>query len=566
MLVKVLARLCVCLMIWSGLASLAQPLSAITPIIFAQQPRDIAFVNVNVVPMDRERVLLDQTVIIKDGRIAEIGPSAKVKVPKEALTVDGKSKLYLMPGLADMHTHLRYESDLALYVASGVTTVRNMRGTPRHLEWRGKVEKGELLGPRIYTTGPILSGPRSGFQEINTKEEAIKAVTEQKKAGYDAIKVYDQLPREAYDGVIAAAKQEGLPVFGHAPSAVGIEGVLKAGQASIEHAEQYVYHFYGDEYNDFEAKKIPEIEKKVPEIAKATREAGTWVCPTLGTIENFILQVDDLEKLLARPELKYTHPETLAWWRTQQKDSSEINKVIDRFQASLVRAFRDAGVRMLAGTDMYAIGFVPGFSLHRELQSLVKAGLTPYQALETATRNPGELMKGNFGTVSVGQAADLILVDGNPLKDVSNVAQLKGVMVRGRWLPETELHQMLGKIETSFAKGQQFISLILARDMKAVTQLFHEVQKNGGEIFQAQRYVFDSLGHKLLREKSVREAIELFKLNIEANPQSASVHNSLAEALLAQGNKEAAIKCYEKSLELNPNDAAVKAKLDKLRQ
>jgi len=562
---QVLVWICTFLVTWSGLAFPAQPLSPVTP---RQQPHNIAFVNVNVVPMDRERVLYNQTVVIKDGRIVEIGPTTKVKAPKDALIVDGQSKLYLMPGLADMHTHLRYESDLSLYVASGVTTVRNMRGMPRHLEWRGKVEKGEILGPRIYTTGPTLSGPRSGFQEIKTKEEAFKAVAEQKKAGYDAIKVYDQLPREAYDGVIAAAKQEGLPVYGHVSSALGIEGVLKAGQASIEHAEQYVYHFYGNEYNDFGAKHISEIEKKVPEIAKATCEAGTWVCPTLGLVENYILQVDDPQKLFARPELKYTHPETLAFWRTQQKpkDSSDINKAIDRFQAELIRAFRDAGVRMLAGTDMYVIGFVPGFSLHRELQSLVKAGLTPYQALETATRNAGEFMKGDFGTVSVGQVADLILVDGNPLKDVSCVAQLKGVMVRGRWLSETELHQMQDKIEMSFAKGQQFISLILARDIKAVTRLFHEAQKNGGEIFPTQRYVFDSLGHKLLREKSVEEAIEIFKLNIEANPQSASVHNSLAEAFLEQGDKGAAIKCYEKSLELNPNDAAVKEKLAKLRQ
>lgn len=512
----------------------------------------VAFVNVNVVPMDRERILYNQTVIVRDGIISEIGAAETIKVPADALRIDGKTNLFLMPGLADMHSHLRYDGDLLLYVANGVTTVRNMSGSPEHLKWREEIEKEEVLGPTIYTAGPILKG------EVKNAAEAQRIVNEQKNAGYDFIKVYDQLPKDAYEGVIAAAAKLKMQVAGHVPTAVGVEGVLKAKQASIEHAEQFVYHYFGN-YDSFNLDKT-----KIPYIAQETKKAGTYVCPTLGIIENYILLVDNQQKLFSRPELKYTHPETYAWWHTQHRDSSSANKAIYAFQKDLVKGFRDAGVPMLAGTDIYNIGFVAGFSLHRELQELVDAGLTPYQALETSTKNAGEYFRKNFGTIAVGSRADLILIDKNPLEDIKNISLREGVMVRGRWFTDAELKLVLNDLEQSYSVGQMFVKLVVDGKPEQAVQTFHDFTRNKKEIIQSQRYVFDSMGKLLLRENRTKDAIEILKLNVENFPQLFRVYDSLAEAYLADGNKKMAIENYKKSLQLNPQNSNAAEQLKKL--
>ena len=511
----------------------------------------IAFTNVNVVPMDKERVLQNQTVLIKDGVIAEIGK--RVKIPKDAQVINASGK-YLSPALADMHTHLRYDEDLLFYVVNGVTTVRNMRGSPQHLEWREKVKRGEILGPAIYTAGPTLSGPKSGFTEVATAEEAEKAVREQKNAGYDFIKVYDQLPKVAYDAIMATARQLQIPVAGHVPTEVGVEGVLKAGQASIEHAEQYVYHFFGDKYD----------EAKISLIAEATAKAGVYVCPTVSFIENFIYQVEDKNKILDRPEMRYVNPETFAYWATDRKESSAENRRIEIFQKKLILGFRDAKVKMLSGTDMYAFGLVPGISLHQELQKLVSYGLTPYQALETATKNPGEFLGANFGTIKVGKRAELILVNANPLQNILNLQNRSGVLTHGKWMPQTELDAMANRTAESFATGYKFINLIRNNNVEAAVEAYHQTQKAGVPAFEAQSYAFNTLGRQLRRENKVKNAIEVFKLNVEASPASARAYESLADAYAADGNKDLARTNYRKALEINPQNTGVAEKLKKL--
>lgn len=520
----------------------------------SQTVQTTAFVNVNVIPMDKEHVLKNQTVIVRNGIVTDIGGAKKIKVPKDALVISGNSKLYLVPALAEMHTHLRYDEDLLFYVANGITTIRNMRGSPQHLEWREKVKRGEMLGPDIYTAGPTLSGPNSGFTEVRTAEEAEKLVREQKNAGYDFIKVYDQLPKAAYDAVIATARELQMPVAGHVPTEVGVEGVLKAKQASIEHAEQYIYHYFGDNYND----------KKIPHIAEATGKAGVYVCPTIGFIENFIYQVENKNKILDRPEMKYANPETFAYWVTDRKESSAQNRLINAFQNKLIRGFRDANVKMLAGTDVYAFGLIPGISLHQELEKMVNAGLTPYQALETATKNPGEFFKTNFGTIKVGNKAELILVDGNPLENISNLQRRSGVMVHGKWMPQAKLDSMTNEVAASFATGQKFINLIRNNNVETAVQNYHTTQKAGVPAFAAQSYAFNALGRQLLGENNAKSAIEVFKLNVEAYPNSARAYESLADAYAADGNKDLARKNYQKVLEINPQNTNVIEKLKKL--
>ncbi len=433
----------------------------------AQQPA-IAFVNVNVVPFDRERILAGQTVIVREGRIAEIGPTEKTKIPTGAVQIDGRGK-YLMPGLADMHVHLTAgpaqpddltSQQLQLFLANGVTTIRNMIGKPEHLLVRDKVAKGELLGPSIYTAGPPLLG-----NNVPTPEAAERAVVEQKKAGYDLLKVHEGLSPETYAAIVATAKRERIPVAGHVTATVGLTRALDASQSSIEHLDGYLQAMVPA---DSPVKPTPSQvvlgpvlehidESKLPALAAATRKAGVWNDPTL-TLFKLVVSDAKPEDYLKWPEMQYI-PAKMREGFAKQKQSTlgnpppaEQRQRYLELRNKVLVALQAAGAKLLIGPDSPQFFLVPGFATHRELQSFVEAGLSPYQALEAATRNPAEyfaeFMKAprDFGTVEVGMRADLILLGANPLQSVANLSQRQGVMVRGRWLPESELRKMLENI------------------------------------------------------------------------------------------------------------------------
>ena len=433
----------------------------------AQQSADhqtIAFVNVNVVPFDRERILEGQTVIVRDGRIAKIGATGNVKVPAGALKIDGRGK-YLMPGLADMHVHFSPGADLAgqqlqLFLANGVTTVRNMIGKQEHLLLRERLAKGELPGPTIYTAGPPLLG-----NTVSTPEAAERAVVEQRKAGYDLIKVHEGLTPETYAAIVTTAKRVGIPFAGHVTATIGLKRALDAQQTSIEHLDGYLQAMVAD---NSPVKAGPSQlvlgpvlehidESKIPTLAAATRKAGVWNDPTL-TLFKLVVSEAKPDEFSQWPELQYV-PATMREGFTKQKLStagipapgSERQRYIE-LRNKMVAALHAAGAKLLIGPDSPQFFLVPGFATHKELQSFVEAGLTPYEAIEAATRNPGEyfaeVMKvpREFGTVEVGMRADLLLLDANPLESVANVSKRVGVMARGRWLPESELRKMLENI------------------------------------------------------------------------------------------------------------------------
>jgi hypothetical protein len=427
---------------------------AIKPI-QTKQSRVVAFVNVNVIPMDSERVLADQTVIVKDGVIAEIGPTAKIKAPASALRVDGRGK-YLMPGLADMHVHLTAEREdvlalLQLFIANGVTTVLNLRGTPEHLELRASVEKREIFGPTIYTAGSYVNQPF-----VNTPEEVERAVVEQKRAGYDFVKMHGDLSREAYAKLFAVARREGIRVIGHAPRNLGLEAMFEERQYAVVHAEEYIY----DRNNS--SRNFAAIEPRIPELAQATAKAGMWVMPNLTAFKNIGMQVNDLQAILDRPEMRFMPPRIRQGWGpatnpyTRRFGKELYPGIVARYEMleKLVKGFRVAGVRMLTGTDALNTAVVPGFSIHDELNDLVAAGLTPYEALRAATANAAEFLgaANRLGTIAAGKRADLILVEGDPLKDVANAKRRVGVMIRGQWMTEAELRKMLDDLVASYSR------------------------------------------------------------------------------------------------------------------
>lgn len=435
------------------------------------QQQVVAFVGVNVVPMDRERVIANQTVIVRDGRIAEIGPAGQVDVPAGALRVDGAGK-YLMPGLAEMHGHLPggqaprefIDNVLFLFVANGVTTVRGMQGHPRQLGIRDSIAQGLTLGPTLYLGSPALAG--MGGQAVQTPEEARRRVRAYKEAGYDLLKVHEGLTREVYDAIAATAREVGIPFGGHVSDLVGLRAALAAGQITVDHLDNYIFEAESDDSPLRDAtpqerqRRLPFHldEAKIPELAAATKRAGAWVVPTMPLWEVLQGASEPPEALLQRPEVRYMPPQQVQQWANavrnfQSNADPDAARAHIAFRKRMLKALADAGVGILLGSDAPQIFSVPGFSLHREMRAMVDAGLTPYQVLESGTRNVAVYfgVPDEFGTVAPGRRADLILLDANPLEDVGNVARRAGVMVRGRWLPESEIQERLARIAAAYA-------------------------------------------------------------------------------------------------------------------
>lgn len=425
----------------------------------------VAIVGVDVIPMDEERIIENQTVLVEGERITRIGPADQVEVPSGARTIDGAGR-YLIPGLGEMHAHVPsqggrewMERVLFLYLSNGITTVRGMLGQPAHLELRDDVAAGRVLGPRIYTSGPSLNG-----SSIPSADSARRAVRHQKQAGYDFLKIHPGLTREEYDAIAATAEEVGIRWAGHVPADVGLDRALEAGQATVDHLDQYMESIL-EEDAEFDQSLFFGVNlagmvdsERIPEVARATAEAGVWNVPTQSLIEHVLSPIDP-EEMAARPEMRYMPPRTVRQW-VERKQGFLEHELYDpelamRFievRRRIIYALQEAGAPLLLGSDAPQIFQVPGFSIQAELRMMVASGLTPYEALEAGTRNVAEYFGAldEYGTVEEGKAADLVLLAANPLEDIAAVGQRAGVMVRGRWLPESEIQARLGEIAASY--------------------------------------------------------------------------------------------------------------------
>lgn len=419
-----------------------------------------AFVDVSVVPMDRERMLEHRTVIVRGSRIAEIGPADRVRVPDGAVRVDGRGK-FLMPGVAEMHAHVPGANDpafqervLFLYVANGVTTIRGMLGQAQHLELRARLARGEVLGPTLVTSGPSFNG-----NSAPTPEAAQRMVEEQKAAGYDFLKIHPGLSRATFDAMAATATRVGIPFAGHVPLDVGLARALEARYATIDHIDGYVEALAGlapGQPSGFFGMGVAEQAdaSRLAGLVRATREAGVWVVPT-ETLMETVASGERPEDLATRPGVDYLPSallqgwmNTMRGWRTQGPPSPQAAEQFRALRRQLIRDLHAGGVGILLGSDAPQVGNVPGFSIQRELATYVAAGLSPYEALRTGTVNVARFLhqEREFGTVEVGRRADLVLLEANPLEDIAGFGRQAGVMVRGRWLDAAEIRRRLEAI------------------------------------------------------------------------------------------------------------------------
>ena len=407
------------------------------------QSQPLVLTHANVIDMTGARLKPDMTLIIVGNHIAAIGKTGKVRVPKDARVINVTGK-YLIPGLWDMHVHLGDEdfdrdSHLRLFIANGITGIRFMDGDPAYHRWRKEAANGTLLAPRMVIASQVIGfGDLSNIPEAQAREEVRKA----KQAGADFIKVHDNLSRASYFALIDEAKRLSLPVEGHTPVSITAEEASQAGQKSIEHLTGLA-----------PAEADSAIAEKWLAVFKQNQ---TWQCPTLIMRHNYALLNDS--SFASDPRLKYVKPSWKTRWLRMTKeaetwsgDEAVTRKETIRKEDALVGEMQRAGVGLLAGTDDANPYVFPGFSLHDELALLVKAGLTPMEALQTATYNPAKFLGllSSLGTVERGKLADFVLLDANPLDNISNTKKIAAVVTNGRYLQRETLDKMLADVEAA---------------------------------------------------------------------------------------------------------------------
>ncbi len=436
-----------------------------------------AFVGVNVLTPGLAALLEDQTVLVQGDGIIAIGPTARIDVRRSTERIDGSGKV-LMPGLVDAHVHLEYFDDpavLGLFLANGVTSVRNMDGRPHLLAWRDSVARGAWLGPTIYTAGPILDGDpplRDDNLAIADAVAARAAVAEQHAAGYDFIKLYVNLDADAYRAAIAEATARGLPAVGHVARTLAVADAIAAGQHAIEHLDAIGEAVEAEDSPFREGWHWSKLYVAMPldtmraaALATRLRDAGIYVVPTAVQADRVVL-LDSIRVLLAAAELQYVpaslrqrwdpagyEPERRAALEEAGAEERELLLRGRENRLALIRILHRGGVRLAAGSDTPNDLVIPGFSLHDELANFVAAGLEPQDALAAATRDAAALLRQEheFGTIEVGQRADLLLLEGDPRESLAVLRRPAGVMVRGRWLPAARLQALLEQASRSAA-------------------------------------------------------------------------------------------------------------------
>ena len=426
-------------------------------------PPKLLITDVNILRMDGEApiILSNYSVLIEENKIVKVAPLSKLANVDSANIVKGQGR-FLLPGLIDVHVHIWDEPELAAYLSFGVTTVRNVSGMPFHLTFMKEIEAGNIVGPRLITTGPILNGQgpntQVNHQIVNNAKEASEAVRQQYQQGYRHLKVYSNLTRQAYDTILYESQKLGMTIMGHTPEGertpeiphnkpfnIAFNELLDDSFVSIEHMESIVWHALSNELN----------ENKVRRLAKKISNSNTAITPTLIAHNNLILVAQSQGEYLQRPTVNLLNPfisalekESYDYWSSQ---SPSFRKEFDEFYLVATKIFQEEGVTLLAGTDSGIFTNVPGLSLIEELKLMVQAGLTPFQALKTATINPAKVLKleRQLGKIEPGFIADLILVNGDPTKDILNLKSLSGLVLEGTWYDENDISKLKRRATTT---------------------------------------------------------------------------------------------------------------------
>ena len=443
----------------------------VSPHAAGPDPEPLAITSVTVLTMTSDRPLKNATVVVRGGRIAAVGPAGSTPVPSDARRIDGRG-MFLMPGLIDMHAHLFADeyapesaapAELALYLALGTTSARLQIGRPQHLELRQGVREGTVVGPRLWVSSPQLSGD-SGVNTLLVRNaaDARAAVRAANASGYDFIKLTTNITPDVYDAVMAESRATGMRVTGHVDPRVGAPRAIAAGQ-QIEHLDNYMETVLADSAPT--RKSVSDVgayraanwnslayvdQQKLEALAGATARGGVYVTPTIGFFTSwFATEYTDAE-VQARPDYAYLPAEMKGpwersrtfYWKNAPTAAQRAQYIAIRYR--MVRAIIDSGGNVMAGSDGPGGLMAYGWMMHRELQALVAAGLTPYQALRAATVVPATWLgvSAELGTIEVGKQADFLLLSANPLTSIGNTMLIVGVAAGGNWYGPAQLAEM----------------------------------------------------------------------------------------------------------------------------
>lgn len=450
---------------------------------FSTPNKAVCINNVNILSPDGNAFIPNQTVCIENGVIISIDSISQKS--KDVTNINGEGK-FLIPGLIDSHVHLfKSPNDLLLYVANGVTEVREMIGEEDHLKWREEIRDGRI-GPDMYIASPRLGSFgliegwwmkwTQGFNNIRDAKEAESMVKQYASEGYDAVKVYSYLNKESYEAINKVAISEGLDVVGHVPFSLELTDVLNSNQSELAHLEE-VMNAFRREFGKFDNQEgannfLAYVEKRSKEIAPELIENDISITTTLWLTKSFVRQKFELQKVLEEVELVYENPGISEWDKMIPQGLGWLPEV-NRYKLSenltaedkswlkifwytyghacqvILKNLSAAGVDIMAGTDTNLPPTVPGFSLHDELITMNNAGMSTSQVLQSATSIPANWLGSNTGKIKQGNKANLVILEENPLENIANTRKINTVFLNGRILDRTLLDKMLESVKTA---------------------------------------------------------------------------------------------------------------------
>ncbi len=418
--------------------------------------------NVKIIDVRDGSISEGMNVLVKNGIIEAIG---EYENQSDANIIEGNGR-YLMPGLAEMHAHIpspqwgrdRTDETLFLYLSNGVTTIRGMLGHPEHLKLREKAANNEILSPRIFTSSPSVNG-----NSVKTKEEARQKISQFKADGYDFLKIHPGLKLEVFNEIVKTANEVGIGFSGHVPVDVGVRHAIASGYGSIDHVDGFLEGLVPEkagvspDQNGFFGYNFTHLadRSQIEELVALTKKNKVWVVPTQSLFTRWFSPIEPEVIAANDGDFKYMPKSTVEQWINSKKNLiGDPEYTVDKFvlftdiRQELIKSLHENGHGLLLGSDAPQVFNVPGFSIHHELASIIDAGLSPLQAIQTGTLNPAIFfnMEGQFGEVRIGASADLILLKNNPLDDIGNLKNPDGVMVRGQWLDREMIDKKLAEI------------------------------------------------------------------------------------------------------------------------
>ncbi len=453
---------------------------------FKPQKGGFALTNVNILSPNGDTILQNRTIIIEESKINSIDTILDTSHKGKVIDASGK---YLIPGFIDTHVHLfQSPNDLLLYLANGVTEIRELIGEEDHLKWKQQIEENERIGPKMHVSSPRIGSFETlegwfmeysqGYANIKTPEEAREMIQEFHDQGYDGIKIYSQVTKEVYYAVLDKANELNMQVAGHIPWSITFEDVWKSGYKNVVHFEELM-NALSREFDDkrkigsFKGKEeafLKYVESRAPALAEDLRSNDVAITSTLWLTESFAKQPFEIEEVLKSVELEYENPGISEWvtyipqglgWlpnvnryklpeNITEEQTEEYRKYWSTYAKAcqmLARVCASKGVKIMTGTDANLPPTVPGFSLHDEFLSLNKAGMSTSQVLSSATAIPANYLGSNSGIIAQGLDANLVLLDKNPLENISNTKSINSVIMKGELYDRALLDDILKAVK-----------------------------------------------------------------------------------------------------------------------